>query len=265
VGSPREDRPPYAKYAFANAYNLGLLGASLATAAATQQWWVAAVGLGLEALWMVFAPDSRLLRRLWFDKYHRREIDAKREAEINAKFAALPPDEAYRCGNLRATKDQILMLARDNPVLTKELLDPELAKLDQLVMAFLDLAYTCTRYSMYLRSIDIGQIERDIARFGHLAETGDEPDRKSVAQKNLAVLEQRRDMYAEIAGDLQTARGQLDLIENTFRLLADKIVTMRSPGELSGQLDELIDGVESIRKSARETERVIAQIERQTA
>ena len=38
-------------------------------------------------------------------------------------------------------------------------------------------------------------------------------------------------------------RGQLDLIENSFQLIADQIVTMQSPHELTGQLDELLDGV----------------------
>ena len=83
-----------------------------------------------------------------------------------------------------------------------------------------------------------------------------------MAQKNLDVLARRRDKYAEIGGDLQVARGQLDLIENTFKLLADQIVTMRTPSELGGQLDELIDGVESIRQTARETEQFMAAIER---
>ena len=30
--------------------------------------WLRLCGAGVEALWMLFAPDSRLLRKLWFDK-----------------------------------------------------------------------------------------------------------------------------------------------------------------------------------------------------
>jgi hypothetical protein len=52
-------------------------------------------------------------------------------------------------------------------------------------------------------------------------------------------------------------RGQLDLIENSFQLIADQIVTMNSPGQLSGQLDELLDGVESIKQTAVDTERLL--------
>ena len=61
----------------------------------------------------------------------------------------------------------------------------------------------------------------------------------------------------EIGRYLDVARGQLDLIENSFQLIADQIVTMQSPQELSGQLNELLDGVESIRQTAVETEAMI--------
>lgn len=260
---PTNDKPPYLKYAFANAYNLGVLGSSFAVAGATNNWWIAAVGLGAEALWLLFAPDSRLLRTFWFDKYHQTQLAKAREEELNAKFALLPPHEAQRCTELQALRDQILVLAKDNPAFTSDLLQSELAKLDQLVISYLDLAASCHRYSLHLRSIDIGGIERDLARYQTTIDQADDPDKRNVAQKNYAVLLERRDMYSEIANDLQTSRGQLDLIENTFRLLADKIVSMRSPAELSGQLDNLIQGVDSIRNSTRETESFTRRIENQ--
>ena len=48
---------------------------------------------------------------------------------------------------------------------------------------------------------------------------------------------------------------------NSFQLIADRIVTMQSPQELSGQLDELLDGVEAV---SRETEQLLAGIEKST-
>jgi hypothetical protein len=64
----------------------------------------------------------------------------------------------------------------------------------------------------------------------------------------------------EIRHYLDVARGQLDLIENSFQLIADNIVTMQSPQELSGQLNELLDGVESIRQTAVETDAMIGTL-----
>ena len=91
---------------------------------------------------------------------------------------------------------------------------------------------------------------------------GADVEKRTLAQKNMAVLMKRKDKYGEIRGYLSTARGQLELMENTFRLLADQIVTMRSPTELSGQLDELLDGVEAVRQTARETDKLLQAVER---
>jgi len=76
------------------------------------------------------------------------------------------------------------------------------------------------------------------------------------------VLLQRKDRYKELRRNLQTARGQMDLMENTFRLLGDEIVTMQSPSELGTRLDELREGVEAVRQTTRETERFLQAVER---
>src|SRR4029079_18500617 len=80
------------------------------------------------------------------------------------------------------------------------------------------------------------------------------------AKKNLAIINKRFDKMKEIHHYLTMARGQLDLIENSFQLIADQIVTMQSPQQLSGQLDELLDGVESIKQTAVDTERILNSI-----
>jgi hypothetical protein len=81
-----------------------------------------------------------------------------------------------------------------------------------------------------------------------------------VARKNLAIVLKRIDKLQEIKRYMAVARGQLDLIDNSFQLIADQIVTMQSPQQLSGQLDELLDGVESIRQTAVDTERILNSI-----
>jgi len=255
-------QPPYAKYAFANPYNLSILGGLGAAGLLTGNWWLGLLAAGFEALWMVFAPDSRLLRRLWFDKRHAAETAAAREAELAAKLAALPPAEAERCRTLAAKQASINALARENPALTADLLGADLQKLGDLVRAFTDLSITCARYRDYLRTIDVAAIERDRARYQEAVKQSKDPGKRELMQKNQSVLAQRKDKYEEIRGYLFSASGQLDLIENTFQLLADQIVTMRSPQELSGQLDDLLSGVETAKNTAREAERMLQGIER---
>ena len=279
--SDDKPQPPYAKYAFKNPYNYAIMGGFASAALLTGSWWLGLAGAGAEALWMLFAPDSRLLRKLWFDKRHAEDVDVQRKAELDAKFKLLPEPDAMRCLALREKQNQINSLAQENPAFTLDLLTGELQKLDDLVRAFLELSVTCARYQDYLGSIDIDEIERDLRRYHQILDQGEGVDRggkraqpgaeelssrgesrRTLAQKNIAVLDKRKEKYAEIRSYLSSARGQLELIENSFRLLADQIVTMRSPTELSGQLDDLLDGVEAVRQTTRETDKLLQAVER---
>jgi hypothetical protein len=254
-------KPPYARYAFRNPYNYAIIGGFASAAVLTGNWWLGLAGAGIEALWMLFAPDSKLLRKTWFDKVFAAEQDAARKADLDAKFKALPEDEAMRCLALREKQEQINKLAAENPSFTVDLLSGELQKLDSLVRSFVELSVTCSRYQEYLKSVDVDEIERDLRRYQQISERSD-GEKRTLAQKNLAVLQKRQEKYGEIRGYLSSARGQLELMENTFRLLADQIVTMRSPQELGGQLDELLDGVEAVRQATRETDKMLQAVER---
>src|SRR5256885_8422691 len=191
------------------------MGGFASAAVLTGNWWLGLAGAGVEALWMLFAPDSRLLRKLWWDKQHAADEDARKRAELDAKFKLLPESDAMRCLALREKQDQINKLAQENPAFTVDLLSGELKKLDDLVRAFLELSVTCARYQDYLQSVDVGEIERDLRRYQQIVERGD-AGKRALAQKNIAVLEKRKEKYAEIHGYLSSARGQLELIENSF-------------------------------------------------
>ncbi|MBC7933434.1 MAG: hypothetical protein H7Z38_22970, partial [Rubrivivax sp.] len=131
-------------------------------------------------------------------------------------------------------------------------------KTDRLVESFIDMAVTCARYEQYLESVDLSEMERNRQRWERIVKNGEKGDEATnIARKNLAVILKRLDKMKEIHRYLMVARGQLDLIENSFQLIADQIVTMQSPQELTGQLDELLDGVESIKQTAEDTERLL--------
>ena len=165
-----------------------------------------------------------------------------------------------RVHSLVARREDIQRLAAANPSFTGELLRGELVKTEKLVDAFVDMALTCARYESYLGSIDEDQLAHDRRRYERASEV--EGPQGDIARKNLAVVEKRLEKMEEIRRYLSVAHGQLDLIENSFQLIADQIVTMQSPQELSGQLDELLDGVEAIRETSRDTEKLLGIIER---
>jgi len=252
------EKRPYAKAAFANPYNLSLLIGGLVAAGLTLSPLLALIVLGLEVLWMVYAPGAKLLQRLLWDPQFDRERLEEVRASLNARMQSLAEHDRGRVQDLITRQVEINQLAAQNPSFTGELLRTELGKTDRLVEAFIEMAVTCGRYEQYLESVDVGELDRDRQRWERVSQKGEKDSEETViARKNLAVILKRLDKLKEIHRYLMVARGQLDLIENSFQLIADQIVTMQSPQELTGQLDELLDGVESIKQTAADTERLL--------
>ena len=264
VASARDsilERRPYLKFAFSNPYNLSLFGGALAAAGLTMNPLLAVVAIGAEALWLLYAPESaRLKHLLWDPRFEKVREAAEREARAG-RMKLLAEADRQRVDRLVAQKHEIQLLATQNPSFTADLLRGELVKTDRLVEAFLDMAVTCARYERYLESIDIAGLDTDRDRWDRAIRAGKEGEAQTeIAKKNLAVIMKRFEKVQEIRKYLGVARGQLDLIENSFRLLADQIVTMQSPQQLSGQLDELLDGVQAIKDSTADTERLLSSL-----
>ena len=261
VASARDailEKRPYLKFAFANPYNLSLFGGALAAAGLTMNPLLAVVAIGVEALWLLYAPESARLRHLLWDPRFEKVRDAVERQERAERMAVLAQADRERVEHLVAQKRHIQRLAAQNPSFTADLLRGELVKTDRLVEAFLDMAVTCARYEQYLESIDIAGLDKDRDRWDRAIRAGKDGDPQTeIAKKNLAVIMKRFEKVQEIRRYLGVARGQLDLIENSFKLLADQIVTMQSPQQLSGQLDELLDGVQAIKDSTADTERLL--------
>jgi hypothetical protein len=255
------EKRPYLKYAFTNPYNLSLLVGTLAAAGLTFNPFLAVAAIGLEALWLLHAPDSKRLRHLLWDPRFEGVREALFEQERAERMGMLGERDRARVEQLIARQHEIRRLAAMNPSFTGELLRAELAKTDRLVDAFLDLSVTCRRFEEYLASVDLSALDRDRTRYEVNAKAGQAGDPQvELARKNLAIILKRLDKMKEIKSYLMVAFGQLDLIENSFQLIADQIVTLQSPQELSGQLDELLDSVESIRQTALDTDRILGSM-----
>ena len=252
------EKRSYVKKAFANPYNLSLLAGGLAASALTLNPLLAVITVGLEILWITNAPGSKKLREWFWDPSFESEERAQEEAERAQRLQHLEEGDRQRVIDLIARQHEINSLAEQNPSFTGELLRTELTKTDRLVEAFIEMAATCGRYEYYLESVDVSELERERRRWENIVKSQDKRAAETnIASKNLAIIMKRFDKMKEIRHYLTLARGQLDLIENSFQLIADQIVTMQSPQELTGQLDELLDGVESIKQTAADTERFL--------
>jgi hypothetical protein len=252
------EKRSYVKKAFANPYNLSLLAGGLVASAVTLNPLLAVITVGLEVLWMSNAPGSKKLQEWLWDPQYDAEDQAREDAARAERLKHLEEGDRQRVIDLLARQQEIDSLAAQNPSFTGELLRSELTKTDRLVEAFIEMATTCSRYEYYLESVDVGELERERRRWENICKTQDEKAAETgIAGKNLAIIMKRFEKMKEIRQYLMLARGQLDLIENSFQLIADQIVTMQSPQELTGQLDELLDGVESIKQTAADTEQLL--------
>jgi hypothetical protein len=246
-----DDAPPYARLAFLNPYNLSLLIAALVVSAATGHWWIALSALAVEAIWMLFAPDSTVLQKLWFDKMLSKAREDSLAEQQEEKLKTLDPMDQQRALYLREQKNRIHELAKENPSLTVDLMKDELAKLDGLLDDFIGLAMECARAERHLASFDLRAMEASWNVYrGQVQQMPAGDKRRAVAKKNMEVLEQRRKRWDDLKKSSQTARGQMELMENTFKLLADEIVTMSTPAALGARLEDLRIGVEAIREAS---------------
>jgi hypothetical protein len=256
------EKRPYLKLAFANPYNLSLLLGGLAASVLTLNPIPALLALGGEALWLLHAPDSGTFRRLLWDPRLEKVRLAVEQQERAERMKDLSENEHDRVEQLVSRQQEINHLASTNPSFTGELLRTELAKMHRLIESFLELTLTCSRYERYLASVDANSLDRDRQRWQERSDSPRTPDaEREIAKKNLAVLLKRIEKLREIRNYLGVASAQLDLIENSFQLISDQIVTMESPTQLSGQLDDLLDGVDSVKQTAIDTEKILNGVE----
>jgi hypothetical protein len=254
------EKPPYFKWAFVNPFNLSLLAGGLGAAALTLNPLLALAAVGFEAIWLVNHDNAILRKLVWDPRYEKLKLDAAAQARY-ARIQGLRQEERERVEEMAFLHLEIQRLAAQNPSLTGDLLRTELKKTDRLVDAFIDMAVTSARYEQYLRSVDIEALDDDRARLeARIAEGTAGEHHLDIAKKNLAIILKRQEKMKEIRRYLDVARGQLDLIENSFRLIADQIVTMQSPQQLTGQLNELLDGVEAIKQTTIEADTLFATL-----
>lgn len=264
--SSRERGPSYASLAFHNPANYLFLGL---TALSTLTMWgrlgvfPLVVGGGLELLWLLVGAEL---------PFARRRLDARRaaaEAEAEAErqrglLGALSEGERRRYFELVRLYGEIERELESAPSLPGAGLERERASLGRLPTQFLTTAHEAARLGRFVEQSDLNELERQARTQAQALEKLEEPEARALAQKNLAVVEKRIERARDVHKSLRVARGQLNLIENTMRLVRDQIVTMQSPRELAGQLEALSASVDALAARQRDGD-VLQKLERELA
>lgn len=248
--------PNYLKAAFLNVYNLTLLGGAATAAALTGDWLIGLGALGLEALWLVLGPDLKPFQRA-VREADRAEREKADRARVDALMAELPEREWQRAKALDELRREIERDMAHNPSFQAILLQTELEKLSQLHMSFVRLAHACRRAESYLQAVDVRDLERQLTTQQNIQQKMTDEAVRDLAVKNATVLQKRLETIKEIETFLARARGQMNLIENSVRLLRDQALTMTSPDQLTEQLDDLLTGVDAVQQSVKDAEALI--------
>jgi hypothetical protein len=246
---------PYTRYAFENIYNLTLLAGSTAISLIDQNPWLFLMVGALEAAWLIFAPQSRLLQRaLWNPRYEQERAQLARKTLLK-RLEPLDEEGRARVHALIERHNQIKLLAEQNPSLANDLLKDELVKTEDLVNAFIDMAITSARYEGFLEKVNTRELKDRLEECeSEIKRHRGKGPQAQVAKQNAEIIQKRLARRGEVEQFLETARAQLSLLEDSFAYIADEVVTMRSPEELSGQLNDLLQGVDEVKRSAAEVE-----------
>jgi len=251
------DSPNYLKAAFLNVYNLSLLGGAAAASLVTGDWLVGLGALGLEALWLVMGPDLKPFQRAVREDLRQAQEKADL-ARVEKLMADLPQHEWQRAKALDELRREIQRDVQQNPSFQAILMKTELEKLSQLHASFVRLASACQRAESYLQAVNVDDLKKQAKAQERIQEASEDDQVKDLARKNANVIEKRLVTIRDIEAFLARARGQMNLIENSVRLLRDQALTMTSPDQMTEQLDDLLTGVDAVQQSVKDAEAMIS-------
>jgi hypothetical protein len=249
----RDDRPNFLKAAFFNVYNLSLLGGAGLAALATQDWLIGVGALALEALWLVVGPDLKPFQRA-VKETARQEAEKAEQARVEGLLGQLTGRDFQRAKALDELRREVERDIGQNPSFSAVLLRTELEKLGQLYQSFVKIAHACQQSEAYLSTVSEKELTRQLEAQQALERNHTDAALVDLAKKNAQVLEKRLTAVRDIRVFLQRARGQMNLIENSVRLLRDQALTMTSPTQLTEQLDGLLTSVDAVSQSVKDAD-----------
>jgi len=181
-----------------------------------------------------------------------RKRTAERTDRLVSAVRALSVDDGERVTRLEQRRLEIAGRCKRAPALAR-LLEGELTKLEKLVDDFLALSLSRSRCESIVRGAAAADLEAELRSAEEAAARAMDAERRELARLNLDVLCARRDKIDELRAHVGRLRAQLDLIENTFKLVADEVREMEvtqvtgGPGAIGKKLEEVLEGVELVR------------------
>jgi hypothetical protein len=242
---------PYRR-AFFNQYNAILMGAAGLFALATFSWLPLVVGVGVEALWMTFVPDSKFFQR-WLGTQKSREGQERIKRETEAILKQLDRGYVQRFNELQQVADEVLGLSKENQSLETRLVEDELKKIGQVLFSFLRMARSHQRLANFLAESRESEIKADIAECNSDLRQEKDPRVQASLKQALSLAEKRLRQHEQIANSAKALALQMETLEKALGYLKSHIVAIGSHEELASELDGLVMGVDSVESLEAET------------
>ena len=219
------------------------------------------IGAAAEAIYFIFVPDSKWYRRL-VDARYEKEVAARREAMKLEILRDLPSDDRTRFARLEGLRQRIFECLNDETEDVRSLMSPELRKLDYLLDSFLSFLAAYCKYESHLRTISPADVDSELQRLSNRLSRESDSGVKKVLQQNMDLLTKRKEILDTIATNMRQVSAQLDAIENTFELVNDRVVSMKSPEQISGELQTVVENVDMTASVIQETAPMLEEAQR---
>ena len=203
----------------------------------------------VEALYLLgFARSSAYARRVQL-----KEVAAKarrREAALEQRASSLRRDERRRFREIDKLHDEVVVAldkAAENPDTPHELRREDL---DRLKEAALDFCVAMQTFRENLKKAPLDELRQELVDLD-MASGGDA--RALEARKQTRELLTKRIAHlSSLEEQLTSLDGQVEVIEQTFRLMKEQVGTLGAPGELRTDVGALVREVEATRETVRE-------------
>lgn len=212
------------------------------------------LGAGFELMYLSLVPQSKRFQRL-VRSWKFAEEKRQRDRQLATMYQEIPPDMRQRfanlskvCGGIRANYGR---LSATSQIFAHQTED----KLDGLLHAYLRLLNTAWLHREYLRTTDMGGVERELAQLQKTQES-DAARVQEINSKRIDILTRRIEKFKKIAENCDVIDAQCAAVEDVLGLIRDQSVSMRDPQQLSEHLDLLVHDVEQTEETVREVESI---------
>jgi hypothetical protein len=239
----REDDIGYTREAFYNHYNLitigglGLMALVSAPVGLTPIFIAGAVAW--EALWMGIAPSNERFRRSIRAQKNADLLD-EQESRREKRLKDLPLDLRVRHEEAVGIAREIRLNAEEAEEGELDILDETIAKLDYLLEQYSDMLGSLHRTGQLLKDPEAETLEGRVLEIEAELENSPQGRVRHAKEKNLAVLRQRAQRFAQSKEEKEYFEVSLNTLENTLKLVRDRVIAATSATAINSSLDQVV-------------------------